>query len=321
MRDLIGVRVVGIRIEAERVRSLELASPDGSSLPSWDPGAHIDVVLPSGLVRQYSLCSDPGDTRTYRIAVLEVPAGRGGSAEVHRGISVGQRLQISTPRTTFPLVPASRYLVIAAGIGVTPMLSIAAALAKRGEPVQFVYAGASLARMALVDEVLALRAAGVNVWVNADDTRGRVNFAGLIDASADSTVYACGPSGLLDSLRRLMAERHQPLFVERFGQGTPTTVQGADDVSDRGGFEVELARSELVVEVAPDRSILDAVRTAGVDPPSSCEQGVCGTCETKVLSGEVDHRDQLLSPAERAAGATMMICVSRARSPRLVLDL
>ncbi|WP_430667215.1 PDR/VanB family oxidoreductase [Jatrophihabitans telluris] len=296
-------------METAQIRSFELARHNGEMLPSWEPGAHVDLHLPSGTVRQYSLCSDPADLRRYRIAVLDVDGGRGGSREAHRALEVGDRVRVSAPRNHFPLHSAPEYLLIAGGIGITPILPMARSLAAGTAAVRLVYVGRSRPSMAFIDELTAL---GVDTRIVTDDVDGRLDLSALDIGSA--AVYACGPVGLLDAL----AERvpSQSLHVERF------TAEPAARDAHRGSdiFEVELAQSGLVLVVQPGVSVLQAIRSAGVDVPSSCEMGICGTCETKVLSGDIDHYDDLLTEAERASGATMMICVSRSRGPRLTLD-
>ena len=309
------LRVQGARYEAPGVTSYELASPDGMPLPAWDPGAHVDVHLPSGTVRQYSLCGDPADLSRYRIAVLELPDGRGGSREAHRELRPGRELRIGHPRLEFALADAQRYVFVAGGIGVTPILPMVREAERRGADCELVYAARAADRFAFRDELLAL-AGGRRARVRL--VSGPLDVAAVVAESVGAAVHACGPSGLLDALSDAMAAagRAGELRLERF---VPTALAVPADGS--GGFEVELASSGRLVDVPPDRSVLDAVRAAGVDVTSSCEMGICGTCETKVIAGEVDHRDDLLTDAEKAAGTSMLICVSRAACPRLVLGL
>jgi ferredoxin-NADP reductase len=297
--------------EADNVLSLRLVSPDGAPLPSWEPGAHIELALPSGRRRQYSLCGDPNDTRSYRIAVLQVPAGRGGSVEVHTGARVGQLLTVHGPRNHFPLVPSPAYLFIAGGIGITAVLAMAARVAAVGGEWTLVYAGRRRTSMAFLDEVRALGPERVDVVPG--DERGRPDLDAIIGAAAPGTaVYCCGPDRLLHAVQERVAARPDlSLHVERF---TGTTAGGG------AAFQVELRRSGRVIDVPADRTVLQAVREVLPAVPAGCEQGICGACRTTVLTGEPDHRDELLSSADRAAGA-MLICVSRARSERLTLDL
>ncbi|WP_125612705.1 PDR/VanB family oxidoreductase [Specibacter cremeus] len=325
------VRVLAARREAEAVTSFEFARPGGGLLPAWAPGAHIDVHLPSGTVRQYSLCGDPADTGTYRIAVLELPAGRGGSVEAHRELRPGQTLRIGLPRENFGLAEAERYVFMAGGIGITPLLPMIREVARRGRPWRLVYGARSADHFAFLPELHGIDGASgrASVELVAQDTDGHPDLAAIVAGSDGAAVYCCGPGGLMDALADQMdrAGRLPDLHLERFAPAAPA-VRSNDDggsgsgasVAD-GAFQVELGRSGLVVDVAAGVTILEAVRAAGVDHPSSCEMGFCGTCEAKVISGEVDHRDDLLTEQERAAGTCMMLCVSRAKCARLVLDL
>lgn len=314
MSETSWVRVRAARWEAEGVASYELVPTDGGTLAAWTPGAHIDVHLPSGTIRQYSLCGDPADLSSYRIGVLELPYGRGGSVEVHRELRPGVRIRISAPRSNFALVDAARYLFVAGGIGITPLLPMIRQVHRAGVPWELVYGARTAEHFAFTAE---LRDYGDRVRLVAQDVDGLPDLPRLVDAADGAEVFCCGPAALLDALTAEMARRDagERLHIERFVP-VPTGTSSAAD-----GFEVELARSGQVVEVGAGVSVLDAVRAAGVDAPSSCEMGICGTCETKVLSGVVDHRDELLTDAEKAQGAVMMICVSRAHCPRLVLDL
>jgi ferredoxin-NADP reductase/DMSO/TMAO reductase YedYZ heme-binding membrane subunit len=300
--------------EADNVLSLRLVCPDGHPLPRWEPGAHIELVLPSGRRRPYSLCGDPGDERCYRIAVLQVPQGRGGSVEVHTGIRAGQLVTVRGPRNQFPLVSSSAYLFLAGGIGITAILPMAARVAATGADWRLVYTGRSRRSMAFIAEVTALAADRVQI-VPRDEGR-RADLDALIAAAAPGTaVYCCGPDRLLRAVRQRVAARPDlSLHSERF------TGAGASGGEALQAFSVELRRSGRVIEVPAGRTLLQAVRDVLPTVPAGCEQGVCGACRTQVLAGEPDHRDELLSDQERAAGA-MLICVSRARSKRLTLDL
>lgn len=308
------VRVAATRLEARAVTSFELVSPDGSDLPAWEPGAHIDVYLPSGAVRQYSLCGDPADRRRYRIAVLALPDGRGGSVEAHRELRAGQLVDISGPRSNFTLIDADRYVFVAGGIGITPLLPMIRQVAARGIKWELVYGARSQAHLAFTDEL-----GEDTVRLVPEDRDGRIDLDRLVTDSAGAVVYCCGPAPLMDALAARMdrAGRGTDLHLERFSAATPPVNPDSD-----GTFELELARSGLVLSVPPEQSVLEAVRAAGVDHPSSCEMGICGTCETAVLAGEIDHRDDLYTDEERAAGTNMLICVSRAKGcSRLVVDL
>jgi ferredoxin-NADP reductase/DMSO/TMAO reductase YedYZ heme-binding membrane subunit len=297
--------------EAENVLSLRLRAPDGAPLPSWEPGAHIELALASGRRRHYSLCGDPADTRSYRIAVLQVSSGRGGSMEVHTRARAGQLIAVHGPYNNFPLVSSAAYLFIAGGIGITAMMAMAAQVASAGEEWKLVYAGRRRASMAFLDEVGALGPDRVDVM--PADERGRPELEAIIRAVSPGTaVYCCGPDRLLDAVREQVAARPDlSLHSERF---TGTAV------GDGTACQVELRRTGRIIDVPADRTLLQAIHEVLPDIGVGCEQGVCGSCRTTVLAGEPDHRDELLSSADRAAGA-MLICVSRARSERLVLDL
>ncbi|ANS69330.1 reductase-subunit oxygenase [Streptomyces lincolnensis] len=295
---------------ADGVLALTLRHPLGEELPAWEPGAHIDVVLGPGLERQYSLCGDPADRTAWRIAVLREPAGRGGSAHVHQELGQGDKVGVRGPRNHFALEPAPRYRFVAGGIGITPILPMLAQAESRGAEWSLLYGGRSRNSMAFTEE---LSRYGDRVTVAPQDETGLLDLASVLDDVPEGTlVYCCGPGPLLDAV-----EERCPaglLHVERFAPKEQETGENT-------GFEVELAQSGRTVTVAPDVSVLDAVRAAGVEVLFSCTEGTCGTCETDVLEGAPDHRDSVLTDEEREAGETMMICVSRCRGKRLVLDL
>jgi ferredoxin-NADP reductase len=304
--------VTQIRREADGVVSLRLEDPDGAALPEWEPGAHLDLRLPSGVVRQYSLCGDPADTSAYTVAVLREEAGRGGSAEIHDTALVGREVTIRGPRNRFPLVPAPAYCFVAGGIGITPILGMIRRLSAGDVPWTLHYGGRSLPSMAFRD-VLAEWGAGRVEFLPEDET-GRLPLDEILAAApAGAAVYTCGPPGLIRAMEQRVGAA---LHFERFtGEAQP------ENDEDTETFEVELARSGDIVRVPPGESILDVVRAVRPEVMSSCEEGFCGTCETKVLAGVPEHRDTILTDADRERNATMMICVGRSRSPRLVLDL
>ncbi len=293
---------------ADGVVGLTLRCPNGEALPSWDPGAHIDLILTDELTRQYSLCGDPHDTKTFRLAVLRNADGRGGSAHVHDNLTEGQLVRVRGPRNNFRLVEAEQYLFIAGGIGITPILPMIAQVAARGRRWRLVYGGRTRSAMAFREELEAL----THVEIHPQDERGLLDLPTVLARPApDTAIYCCGPEPLLTAV-----ENHCPpgaLHLERFAPRASTAV------STR--FEVELAQTGTVLTVPPDRSIVDVLDDSGRSVLYSCREGTCGTCETTVLSGKPDHRDSILTDAEQAAGDTMMICVSRSHSPRLVLDL
>ncbi|GHH24947.1 PDR/VanB family oxidoreductase [Streptomyces rubradiris] len=301
---------------AAGVLGLELVAPDGGALPGAEPGAHIDLLLPSGLVRQYSLCTPDDRPGTWRIAVLREPDGRGGSAELHDTVAAGTRLRAAGPRNRFPLLPADDLLFIAGGIGITPLLPMLAEAERRGTRWRLLYGGRSRSSMAFLPELAVY---GDRVTVVPQDERGLPDLEGwLSGAPAGARVYCCGPEPLLQAVReRCDALPRVTLHTERF---TPTAPAAAPECADTG-FEAVLKRSGKTVPVPAGTSVLRAVRDAGVAVLASCEEGTCGTCETVVLEGTPEHRDSLLTEEERAAGDLMLICVSRSRGPRLVLDL
>ncbi|MDT0477592.1 PDR/VanB family oxidoreductase [Streptomyces sp. DSM 41014] len=281
---------------------------EGRELPRWEPGAHLDVVLPSGQVRQYSLCGDPADTGAYTVAVRLVTDGRGGSRELHEQVLEGAELEVRGPRNRFPLVAADGYVFVAGGIGVTPILPMLRSLPD-GTPWRLLYGGRTRASMPFLDEVERLGASGAGqVTVVAEDEAGLPDLDGLLaDLPEGTAVYCCGPEGLMAAV----GERAPGVRLERFG---PASGTGGD-----GAFEVELRRSGRTLTVAAGQSVLAAVRAELPDTVYSCAQGFCGTCQQRVLEGEVDHRDELLTDGER--DDSMLICVSRARGDRIVLDM
>ncbi|MER6380967.1 PDR/VanB family oxidoreductase [Streptomyces sp. NPDC001250] len=272
---------------------------EGRDLPRWEPGAHLDLVLPSGLVRQYSLCGDPEDTSSYTVATRLVVDGRGGSREVHEQVTEGMELEVRGPRNRFPLVEAESYVFVAGGIGITPLLPMLRALPENAGW-RLLYAGRERASMPFLEEVEKLGRDQVTV------VEGRPDLDAL-EVSEGTAVYACGPEGLMAAV----AARFPEVRLERF----------APRASSDGNteFEVELRRSGRTLTVPADSTVLTAVRRALPGTAYSCEQGFCGTCQQRVLEGEIDHRDELLTDEERAD--SMLICVSRARGDRLVLDM
>jgi len=301
---------------ADGVVALTLERGDGSRLPDWEPGAHVDVTLASGATRQYSLCGDRWDAHRYRIAVLREADGRGGSAYVHDALHVGDQVILGGPRNDFPMVPAARYVFVAGGIGITPLLPMVVQAALVGADWELLYGGRRRTSMAFLDE---LAPHGGRVRTVPEDEAGLLPLDEVLHpARTDTVVYCCGPAPLLAAVERTVAatgwEPHR-LRTERF-----TAAEPPPPVRDEP-FELELARTGARVSVPPRLSVLDAARRAGATTLSSCEKGICGTCETTVLDGVPDHRDSILADHERAAGDVIFPCVSRAASDRLVLDL
>lgn len=314
--------VLARTLVADDVVSLDLAAPDGAPLPPWTPGAHVDLILDDGsgggadggIERQYSLCGSPARTDRWRVAVLRAPDGRGGSARVHDRLVEGATVRVRGPRNHFALAAADRYLFLAGGIGITPLLPMVAEAAAAGADWHLWYGGRRLTSMAFRDE---LAGHGDRVTLVPQDTDGLLDLDAVLgDPRPDTLVYACGPEALLAAVeQRCAAWPADALRLERFA---------ARAEADRGtdtAFEVVLQRSGLTVPVPAGTSVLEAVRAAGVSVLGSCLEGVCGTCETEVLAGEVDHRDSVLSAAEQEEDEVMMICVSRCRGQRLTLDL
>ncbi|WP_165067987.1 PDR/VanB family oxidoreductase [Marisediminicola senii] len=305
---------------AEGIVALDVVAVNGRDLPPWTPGSHVDLLLPGDddvIVRQYSLCGDPGDRQRYRVAVLRELEGRGGSAIVHDTVTEGQPVRIRGPRNHFGYepVPGQAVVFIAGGIGITPFLSMARAADAAGIDYTVVYAGRRRATMAFLGDLV--EAHGDRVMVYAADEGNRLDAAALLGGLKPGTaVYCCGPNRLVAAVEEATADWPAGLVhVEHFEAkefGPPVWQET---------FEVELALSGITVEVPIDRSILDVVEENGVLVVSSCRIGTCGTCETPVLEGEIEHRDSVLTAEEQSYDDTMMICVSRAACPRLVLDL
>jgi ferredoxin-NADP reductase len=305
---------------APGIVALTLVDPSGELLPPWTAGAHIDMELPSGLVRQYSLCGRPGDAGSYTVAVLREDFGRGGSVEIHDAVHRGATVSIRGPRNHFELQSAPAYLLLAGGIGITPILAMARQAAEAGTPWTVMYGGRSRTTMAFLPELAELAATGNGQLVIVpQDEVGLPDFAhALRELPADAAVYACGPEPMLRAVEELSETFLTPgtLHLERFAakDGEHVDAAGAE-------FDVELAQTGTTLTVGPDARLIDVVRTAVPNVPFSCEEGYCGSCETRVLAGTPDHRDQILSDEERRANDTMMICVGRSRTPKLVLDL
>ncbi|GFG48849.1 oxidoreductase [Mycolicibacterium agri] len=294
-----------------------LAAADGRPLPRWHPGAHLDIGLPSGRLRQYSLCGDPADTARYRIAVRRIVDGGGGSIEVHDALPVGTTVTTHGPRNAFPLTvpgygsPTRRLRFIAGGIGITPILPMLACAQRLGVDWSMIYTGRSRDSLPFIDEVSRF---GDRVEIRTDDVSGVPSAVELLgDCPDGTTVYACGPAPMLTAIRAALVGRDDvELHFERFA--APPVVDGKE-------FTVSIRSTGLQVLVGADETLLTALRRADVAAPYSCQQGFCGTCRTRVVAGAVDHRDTLLTEPERAAG-TMLICASRSvDGQQLVLDL
>lgn len=305
--------------EAEGICSFELVAEDGAKLPPFTAGAHIDVYVSPGLVRQYSLCNDPAERNRYKIAVLREPQSRGGSAGMHTKVQAGQCLTVGSPRNHFALVPARHSLLLAGGIGITPILAMARSLHAQGDSFEMHYCGRSAARMAFLDELAAAPFAGaVQVHTDDGDAGQRFDANGLLATPQPGThLYVCGPAGFMDHVlatARACGWPEEQLHREYFA-AAPVDHPGDE------AFEVQLARTGTRCQVPAGKTVLEVLLAEGVDLPFSCESGVCGTCLTSVLAGTPDHRDSYLTEAERAAGSQFLPCCSRSKSPVLVLDL
>lgn len=309
------------RLEANDICSLELLAAGDQALPAFAAGAHVDVHLPGGLIRQYSLCNDPAERGRYLIAVLREPASRGGSTAVHDAIREGDRLSISPPKNHFALATdAGPSLLLAGGIGVTPILAMAEQLQADGRDFRFHYAARSPARAAFVERVRAGPfAARTQFHFDDGEAAQRLDLDQVLGQAAPGThLYVCGPKGFIDAVLDAARRRGwDPARLHWEYFAGEAVVPRADD----GSFDVCLASSGRVVRIAADQSIVAALAEAGIEIAVSCEQGICGTCLTRVLDGEPDHRDAYLTPEEQAANDQFTPCCSRSKSARLVLDL
>ena len=314
------VRVARKAVEAEGICSFELVSADGVPLPAFSAGSHVDVQLPGGPTRQYSLCNDPTETHRYLIAVLRDAASRGGSAAMHERVAAGDVLTISAPKNHFALAhEAKRHLLLAGGIGITPLLCMAERLANVGADFELHYCNRSKARTAFAERIARSPfAARVQFHFDDGEAAQRLDIERLLASpEAGRHLYVCGPQGFMDAV--LGSARAQGWTADRLHYeffGAAPVDQSAD-----GAFEVQLSSSGRVVVVPAGCSVVQALAEAGVSVPTSCEQGVCGTCLTRVIDGEPDHRDQYLTPEEQAANDQFLPCCSRSKSARLVLDL
>lgn len=308
-----------LRHEAQDTISVELRPVGAQEFPPFEAGAHIDQHLPNGMTRSYSLCNDSRERHRYVVAVLKDRASRGGSRCVHEQLRVGMTLDISAPRNHFALhEEAAHSVLLAGGIGITPILCMARRLKALGRSFELLCFARSRQHMAFVSEIEAL---GAPVYWHFDDERGGPpDLHGLLARripAADTHHYACGPAVMLDTFEQVCAELgHNQAHIERFA-----AVQILAAADARRGYTVELRRSGKTFEVTADTTLHNMLQACKADVPFSCEEGVCGSCETRVLEGEIDHRDSVLTVAERASNKAMMVCVSGCKSERLVLDL
>jgi len=307
-----------LRYEADGIISIDLRAPDQQDLPAFEAGSHIDCHLPNGVVRSYSLLNDCSERHRYVLGVLKDAKSRGGSKAVHEQLRIGMRLDVSMPRNNFALhEDAAHSVLVAGGIGITPILCMAQRLRALGKSFEVLYFARSRAHAAFVEEVKAL---AVPVHLHFDDVQGAPpDLKALLAARhvSGTHYYACGPAVMLDAFEtHCQSLGYANAHIERFAA---VEVTASSDAQQR--YTVELKRSGKVIEITPALSLLTALQQAKADVMTSCEEGICGSCETRVLEGIPDHRDSVLSPAEQAANRVMMVCVSGCKSERLVLDL
>jgi ferredoxin-NADP reductase len=302
--------VTRIQNESAHIVSLELSDPTGAPLPPWEPGAHVDMELITRQQRQYSLTGDPTDLRSYRIGVLREELSRGASMYVHTYLREGSTVYVRPPRNLFPVEPAEQYLLLAAGIGITPILPMAQHLSHRGARWAMHYAVRGDIHLPFRTEIANL---GAPVTIHSPDHEDRLDLDALLATVRPGVaVYACGPTRFIDSVESAM--RHWPAGALRLERFEPKPIEHLPNTT----FAVRGARSGVVVEVPPEKTMLQALTEVDVPVTGSCLRGVCGSCAVRVVSGVVEHRDSLTSGDE----ATIIYpCVSRAISPELVVDL
>lgn len=314
---MIEVIVARKQVEAEGISSFELCREDGQPMPPFSAGAHVDVHLGNGLIRQYSLCNGAAETHRYQIAVLKEPTSKGGSQWMHESIQEGDRLSISEPRNLFALDPgAQRSLLFAGGIGITPILCMAERLSHAGLPFELYYSVRSRDRAAFVNR-LESSAFAAQVHLCFDDEQPLDAPSVLASPAAGTHLYVCGPGGYMSFVldtARAQGWQEEMLHREYFSASPEAAAPGE-------AFEIEIASSGEVMRVEADQTIIDVLYDAGIEVPVSCEQGVCGTCVTRIIHGTPEHRDSFLTEAQHAANDQFTPCCSRAKSPRLVLDL
>lgn len=312
------LRVDALRFEAPDILSLELVDPECAELPAFDAGAHVDLHLPSGLLRSYSIASSPSERSRYVLGVHRTPASRGGSSWIHESLRPGALVDVSDPLNNFALDETAEISVlIAGGIGITPMLSMAHQLSEAGKPWVLHYAvrdRALLAFGAELEQLGALPTGRVEVHVDAEHDGAVLDLDAVVARADDGAhLYCCGPTPMIEAFQRAAAGRDPgTVHVEYFSSDV--------EADTSGGFEIVLQRSEKTIQVEPGCTILQAMLDAGVDVPYSCSEGICGTCETGVLEGVPEHRDMVLTDSEKAANDVIFVCCSGSRSPRLVLD-
>lgn len=306
-----------VRYEAKGINSIDLRPLSDSGFPQFEAGSHIDLHLPNGITRSYSLLNSPDDSNRYVVGVLRDQKSRGGSEWIHTQLRVGSELKISAPRNNFPMdMEAVNSVLVAGGIGITPILCMYRELLKNGREAELIYCARSRAEAALLEEIKAL---GGKVRYHFNDEAGTLpDLEALLHGyGKDTHFYCCGPTPMLDSFEAVCERLGYPqVHIERFAA---VEVAPSEDAQD--SYEVELAKSGTSLQIQPGETLLERLEEAGVDVDCSCREGVCGSCEVAVLDGEIDHRDGVLTKDERAANNTMMVCVSGCKSKKLVLDL
>lgn len=312
--------VKAIRLEASDIISLELLPANHEeAFPAFEAGSHIDLHLPNGIVRSYSLLNDSEEVNRYIVAILKDKNSRGGSKWIHENIRVGMALPISAPRNNFPLRPTNiKTVLLAGGIGITPMLSMLRQLSKEHAEVDLIYCARSKEQAAFLAEIQTFLNNRVRLITHFDNEVGGVppDLIQLLGGNPkDTNLYCCGPGPMINAFEQACEKLgYANVYVERFAAEKTIPLLGE-------GYSVELKKSNRVIQVMPGQSLLDALLDAGLTPDHSCRDGICGACETKVLCGEVDHHDSILTKDERAANKTMMICVSHGKGDLLTLDL
>ena len=318
---LFAVQIQHISHLADDIIGLTLVHPDGEPLPPFAAGAHIDLQLPNGLLRQYSLCNDPADRSCYRLGILREPDSRGGSASAHEDLKAGEQVMISKPRNLFALVEAEHSVLLAGGIGITPMLAMAQELAAQGRSFELHYSARSRSRAAFLD-VLEQSPWADRVHLHLDDEGGSaLQLDAVLEQHAGRQVYICGPAGFIDFLdhaARAYGWAAEQIHIEQF---SAPELEPDSDAPEPGSFEIQIASSGQLITVSAGQTAYQALKAAGVEVCVSCEQGICGSCLTPLLEGEPDHRDHFQTDAEKAANTHFSPCCSRAHSARLVLDL
>ncbi|MEM9994908.1 MAG: PDR/VanB family oxidoreductase [Acinetobacter pittii] len=317
MTTLYDVVVKNRHVEGGNIAVMEFESATSAALPKVEAGAHIDVHLPNGMVRQYSLCQNPNDEGKFRLGILRDPESRGGSVSAFDEIKDGMQIQVSEPKNLFPLLKAKHSVLIGGGIGITPLITMAYQLAHEGESFELHYCGASPEKCAFVDEIKNGELAKHTTFhFKSEGASHRAFFESAIkDIDSESHIYTCGPVGFMDWVINLATTHNFPeqqIHKEYFQVETDTSGDS---------FEVVAERSGKIIMVEAGETILQALAKEGIDIEMSCEQGVCGTCMCDVIEGEPDHRDVYFTDEEKASNEQILVCCSRSKTPRLVLDI